>query len=150
MTLYLHDYWYIYFIPYLSCIYNHDINWHILLACQFWRAKKKIRMKELHVFYSDRYNISYNFEFFSFFCFCLHLMLTSLRFVVGVKINHFTPHRCFSSPVRIIFSPILRLKAFQHINNSFMMHQGTSFLKTDYLEYGDRFLLQMLKIQDEL
>lgn len=121
------------------------------LLVNFEEQKKKIRMKELHVFYSDRYNnISYNFKFYSFFCFCLHLMLTSLRFVVGVKINHFTPHRCFNSPARIIFSPILRLKAFQHINNSFMMHQGTSLLKTDCLEYGDRFLLQMLKIQDEL
>lgn len=121
------------------------------LLVNFEEQKKKIRTKELHVFYSDRYNnISYNFKFYSFFCFCLHLMLTSLRFVVGVKINHFTPQRSFNSPVRNLFSPILRLKAFQHINNSFMMHQGTTFLKTDCLEYGDEFLLQMLKIQDEL
>lgn len=120
------------------------------LLVNFEEQKKK-NQNERVVFYSDRYNnISYNFKFYSFFCFCLHLMLTSLRFVVGVKINHFTPQRSVNSPVRIIFSPILRLKAFQHINNSFMMHQGTSFLKTDCLEYGDGFLLQMLKIQDEL
>lgn len=75
--------YFVFIIMILIGIFNLFVN--------FEELKKKIRMKELYVFYSDRYNnIFYNFKIYSFFCFCLYLMFISLRFVVGVKINYFT------------------------------------------------------------